>query len=218
MYFENRTQAGQMLAEKLFKQYRYQDCAIVALNLGGVMVAESIAHQLHTVLTMLLTSDIDVPGEGLVYGSVAQTGHFSENDNLSRFELTEYENEFHGYFEEQKRISFQKMNRLIGDGGLINSDVLKDRNIFLVSDGFTDDSTLAAVLKYLKPIKIKKLIAVSPVTSTKALNRLHVQVDQICVLDVKANYISTNHYYEDNNIPEKEVIFDKIDKNILNWK
>ncbi len=218
MYFEDRKQAGQILAEKLYQQYRYQDCAVVALSLGGVLVAEQISQRLHTVLTLLLTTEIDIPGEGLVYGSVSQTGQFTENDNLSRFELAEYKSEFHGYFEEQKRVSFQKLNRLIGDGGLIDSAVLRDRNIILVSDGFSDEATLAAVMEYLKPIRVNRIIAASPVVSAQALNRLHISVDQICVLDVKGRYISTNHYYSDNFIPSKEQIFKRINQNILKWK
>ncbi len=218
MYFENRHQAGVLLAKELFEKYRYEDCAIIALNLGGVLVAEPISHQLHTVLTMLVTEEIEVPGEGLVYGSVSQTGNFSHNDNLSRFEINEYNNEFHGYFEEKKRISFQKINRLIGDNGLIKPEVIRDRNLFLVSDGFDQSFNLAPIIDYLKPIRIKKLIAISPVASAQALNKLHVGVDEIHILDIKSNYFSTDHYYNDNNIPDKKIIFDKISQNILNWQ
>jgi phosphoribosylpyrophosphate synthetase len=54
MYFESRTHAGQVLAAQLFEKYRYENCAIVALSDGGVLVGEQIAAQLHCVLTMLL--------------------------------------------------------------------------------------------------------------------------------------------------------------------
>ncbi len=217
MYFEDRKEAGQLLADELFDRYRYQDCAIICLSLGGVLVAEPIAHKLHTVLTLLMTKEIEIPGEGLIYGSISQDGKFSYNDNLSRFEINEYKSEFHGYFEEQKRSTFQQLSRLIGDGGLICKEVIQDRNIFLVTDGFDDDLILSSVLDYLKPVRYNRLIAVSPVCSTDALNRLHVVMDEIHILDVKKNYLSTNHYYEDNDIPNQSEIFEKINQNIINW-
>ncbi len=218
MYFENRKQAGEKLAEQLFEKYRYEDCAIICLSLGGVLVAEPVAHKLHTVLTLLLTNEIEVPGEGLIYGGVSQTGKFSYNDNLSRFEIAEYKSEFHSYFEEQKRTAFHKLNRLIGEGGLICKEIIQDRNIILIDDGFDDSLMLSAILDYLKPIRFNKLIAASPVCSTDALNRLHISVDELHILDVKKNYFSTNHYYDDNNLPSQQEIFDKINQNILNWQ
>lgn len=64
MYFESRIQAGALLAEKLM-DYRYENCAVIALGEGGVLVGEQIAVQLHCVLMMLLSEGIEVPGEGL---------------------------------------------------------------------------------------------------------------------------------------------------------
>ena len=43
MYFESREEAGQRLAAKLADQYRYENCAVVALSDGAVLVGEQIA-------------------------------------------------------------------------------------------------------------------------------------------------------------------------------
>ncbi len=217
MYFEDREQAGKRLAEELFEKYRYEDCAIISLSLGGVLVAEPVSHKLHTVLTLLLTNEIEVPGEGEIYGGVSQTGKFSYNDNLSKFEINEYKSEFHGYFEEQKRVAFHKLNKIIGEDGLICPEVIRGRNIILIDDGFDDSLMLSSILEYIKPISIQKIIAASPVCSTDALNKLHVSVDEIHILDVKKNYFSTNHYYDNNEIPSQQEIFKKINDNIVNW-
>ena len=149
---------------------------------------------------------------------MTQTGQFSYNDNLSRFEINEYRNEFYNYFEEQKRWMFQKINRMIGDGGLCDRQLLKGRNVILVSDGFDDETLLGAVLDFLKPVMIERLIAVAPVASVQAVNRLHVMVDEINILDVKQNFFEINHYYEDNNLPSKEETIERINQNILNWQ
>jgi len=218
MYFESRIQAGQQLAQQLFEKYRYENCAIIALSDGGVLVGEQIATQLHCILTMLLVEDIPVPGESVSFGGVSQTGQFTYNSEFSSEEIDEYATEFHGYLEEQKREAFQRINRLIGDGGLIDRDLLRDHTIILVNDGFADTTVLDVALDFLKPIRINRLIIAAPVASEQAVDRLHVVADELHILDVKTNFFDTDHYYTDNTIPTHEETIDKINKIILNWR
>jgi len=218
MYFESRIQAGQLLAQQLFEKYRYENCAIIALSDGGVLVGEQIATQLHCILTMLLVEDIPVPGESVSFGGVSQTGQFTYNSEFSSGEIDEYATEFHGYLEEQKREAFQRINRLIGDGGLIDRDLLRDHTIILVNDGFADTTVLDVALDFLKPIRINRLIIAAPVASEQAVDRLHVVADELHILDVKTNFFDTDHYYTDNTIPTHEETIDKINKIILNWR
>ena len=113
MYFESRAQAGQILAEQLVEKYRYENCAVVALSDGAVQVGEQIATALHSILTMLLVEDIQVPGENMSFGGVSQNGGFTYNGMFSAGEVEEYASEYHGYLEEQKREAFQRINRLL---------------------------------------------------------------------------------------------------------
>ncbi|MFZ1250788.1 MAG: hypothetical protein WAR37_05060 [Candidatus Microsaccharimonas sp.] len=218
MYFESRIQAGQQLADQLFEKYRYENCAVLALTDGGVVIGEQIAAKLHCVVTMLVVEDIDVPGEDLVFGGVSQTGNFTYNSQFSHGEIDEYTSEYHGYLEEQKREAFQKINRLIGDGGLIDRKLLRDRTIILVSDGFADTSDLDVALDFLKPIHIQRLVVAAPVASEQAVDRLHVAADELHILSVKVNYFDTDHYYNQNVLPTHEETIDKINKIILNWR
>lgn len=218
MYFENRKSAGEELARELVEKYRFEDCAVVALNDGGVLVGEPIAESLHSVLTMILSQDIEIPGESLTIGGVSQNGNFVQNSFLTSAEINNYSSEFFGYFEQKKRESFQHLNRLLGDGGTVNLDLLRERVIILVSDGFTDQSSIDVALDFLKPVKIKKIIAVAPVASVAAVDRLHISVDEIHILDVKSNYLKTDHYYDENNLPDQKELIRKINDIILNWR
>ena len=209
MYFENRRVAGDILADQLFDEYRWEDCAIIALNSGGVLVAEPIAEKLHSVLTMLLSEEITIPSEDLVLGEISQNGNFVKNRNLSDGQFNEYSRELFNVFEQLKREKIQKINSLIGDGGTISLDLLRGRNIIVVSDGFIDNSTIDVVLDFIKPIEYRRIIAV---------DKLHVSADEIHILDVKNNYLDTNHYYNDNNVPPLKDIINKISNIVLNWK
>lgn len=218
MYFESREEAGQKLAAALLEKYRYDNCAVVALSDGGVIIGEQIAAQLHSILTMLLIENIEVPGENLNFGSVSEGGNFSYNSEFSTGELEEYTTEYHGFFEERKREAFQNINRLLGDGGLINHDMLRDRTVILVADGLNNVATLDAALNYLKPIRLARLVIATPVASVEVVDKLHMQADELHILDVKANYLSTDHYYTQNNIPSHEETVAKINKIVLNWR
>ncbi len=218
MYFESRTQAGQLLAAELVDKYRYENCAVVALSDGGVQVGEQIASELHCILTMLLIEEIPVPGENINFGGVSQNGNFTYDSNFSEGEAEEYTGEFHGYLEEQKREAFQRMNRLLGEGGVIDNDMLRDHTVILVSDGLESTSSIDVAMDFLKPIRMNRLVIATPLATVPVVDRLHIVADELHILDVKENFMGVNHYYETNDVPSHEETIAKINQIILNWK
>lgn len=218
MYFKSRAEAGEQLSDQLFDAYRYENVAVVALSDGGVAVGEPIATKLHCVLTMLVSEGVDIPGEHQRLGAVSQEGSFSYNSSLAPGEIQEYNTEFHGYFEEKKREAFHQINRLIGDGGVIDYDMLRDHTIILVTDGLSDGTALDVALDFLKPIRITRLIVASPIASVDIVDKMHMSADELHILDVKENYLDTNHYYEVNDLPTHEETIAKINQIVLNWR
>jgi putative phosphoribosyl transferase len=216
MYFTNRAQAGGMLAAQLEK-YRFENTIVVALSEGGVLVGEPIAQYVHAVLTMLLSEEITVPGENTSIGSIDQDGGFSYNSELSPGQMDEYQAEYLNYFEGQKMEKFHEMNQLLGEGGILDKDMLRDHNVVLVSDGLKGTSQLDAAASFLKPIRIQRLVVVAPIASVAAVDRLHIMADELHILNVADNYLDTDHYYDDNTIPSREEIVAKINQAILNW-
>ena len=218
MYFESRSQAGQILAQQLFEKYRYENCAVIALSDGAVQVGEQIAESLHCILTMLLIEDIPIPGEGLSFGGVSQGGNFTFNGSFTEGQMQGYMSEYHGYLEEQKRQAFQRINRLLGDGGVIDHDMLRDHTIILVADGIDGGAAIDVAVDFLKPIRIQRLIIATPVATIPAVDKLHLLADELHILDVKPNFMGTNHYYEQNDIPSHEETIAKINQIVLNWR
>ncbi len=218
MYFESRGQAGQLLATQLYEQYRYENCAVLALSDGGVLVGEQIAATLHCVIMLLLSEEIPIPGEGMDFGAVSQSGEFTYNGVFSTGEIDAYTSEFHGYLSEQKREAFQKINRLVGDGGTVDTQLLKDRVVILVSDGFDGGATLDVALDFLKPIRTDRLIVAAPVAAVAAVDKIHIQADEVHILDVKENFFDVSHYYSDNTIPGHEETVGRISEIITKWR
>jgi putative phosphoribosyl transferase len=218
MYFESRAEAGQKLAIELVEKYRFENCAVVALSDGAVLVGEQIASSLHCVLMMLLTEEIPIPGEGMSFGAVSQDGSFTYNGMFSTGEIEEYASEYHGYLDEQKREAFQKLNRLLGDGGIINNELLRDHVVILVSDGVDNGASIDVAIDFMKPIRVKKLVVATPTASVQAVDRLHILADELHILDVKENFMGVDHYYNVNDIPSHEETIAKINQIVLNWR
>ncbi len=218
MYFESRAQAGYMLAEQLVEKYRYENCVVVALSDGAVEVGEQIASALHCILTMLVIENIQIPGESMSFGGMSQSGNLTYNTSLSQGELDEYTGEFHGYLEEQKREAMQRINRLVGEGGVIDAGMLRDHTVILVSDGLDASGSLDVATEFLKPIRIHKLVVATPIATVPIVDKLHIMADELHVLDVKENFLGVDHYYEKNDIPTHEETIAKINQIILNWR
>lgn len=217
MYFASRAEAGYRLALQLLP-YRYENCVVVALSDGGVQVGRQIAASLHATLTMLLIEQIDVPGEGVNFGTVNQSGRFTYNGMFSPGEIEEYYSEFHGYLEDQQRQKFQKINRLLGYGGLVNEGILKEQYVILVSDGLATGASLDAAANFLKPVKVKRLIMAVPIASVTAVDRMHVLADELHVLAVTDNFMGTDHYYDVNDVPSHEEVVKTLNDAILEWR
>lgn len=207
-----------MLAGELVPKYRYENCAVIGLGDGGVMVGAQIASQLHCVLTMLMIEEINLPREPVAIGGILEDGTFSYNQAMSAGELEEMTSEYHGVIEQEKLTKFHKMNGLLGSGGLINRDLLRGHNIILVSDGFKDSFTLDMALKFLKPIRIERLIVATPLASIQAIDRMHITVDEINCLSVVEDYMDTDHYYDTQDVPDHRTVIDTIEKIVLQWQ
>lgn len=217
MYYKSRAEAGKMLAQQL-ANYRFDNCAVVALGEGSVVVAEQIAAKLHSIVLMFLSEQIAIPGEKVDVGAINQGGGFVNNQNLSKGELDDYYSEFHGYIEDQKREKFDSMNRLMGEGGVLNQEFLKDHIVIVVSDGLKSGTVLDSIAEFLKSIRIKRLIIAAPVASVEAVDRMHIIADELCCLSVTENFYDTNHYYDDKKIPTHEEAVKIIKNIVLKWE
>lgn len=218
MYFQSRVEAGQLLAKQIVQRYQGKDCAIVALNDGGVMVGAQIALELKCVLTLLLTETIKLPREDAALAGISQDGSFSYNQRYSPGELDEFVSEYYNYIEQEKMSKMHDMHRLVGRSGLIRKDLLRDHHIILVTDGLIDGFSLDVALQFLKPIHTNRLIVATPLASVKAVDRMHILADEIFCLSVLEDYISTDHYYETQDVPAHDKVIKTIEQIVAHWK
>lgn len=218
-FFESRFAAGRLLADEIEKRYAGQPCAVVALSDGGVMVGAQIAMRLHAVLTLLLSEEIILPQEIISIGGITQDGSFSYNSAFSPGEIDELAMEYHGVIEQEKLQKLHRMNEeLIRGDGLLPRELIEHRNIILVSDGLPSGFALDLALVFLKPFTYRKLIVATPFASVPAVDRMHVLADEIFCLNVLQDYISTDHYYDTQDVPSHDMAVRAVQEIISHWK
>lgn len=218
MYFASRTAAGKMLAEQVSKKHEGEDCAVIGLSDGSVMVGAQIALQLHALLCMMLVEPIELPREGLPIGGISEDGSFAYNGLYSPGEIEELVSEYRTYIEQEKESKLSQMHKLLGAGGLIRKDLLVNKTIILVSDGLSSGFSLDVASEFLKTVNYKKLIIATPLASVPAVDRMHILGDEIYCLTVIQDYITTDHYYNTRDIPPHDMIVKVIEQIMAHWK
>lgn len=215
-YFKDRSEAGQLLAQRM-GDYGKQNCAIVALSEGGVLVGAEIAKAIHSSIFMLSVEDITLPRELEPLASMSSAGTFTYNHSLSPADLEEINTESRTMVDQLRLQTFQKLNRIVSKDGVIDKSLLKRHVIILVSDGIANGISLDVATDFLKPIITKQIILATPICSAAVIDRVRLMTDAFFCLDVIEPDFPLKHYYEDNNMPDHDTVIETMKNISLHW-
>ncbi len=218
MYFASRLHAGRMLAEQLAKKYRHENCAVLALNDGGVMVGAQIASKLHCVLTLLISEEIMLPREPDALAGITSGGAVAYNQRYSQGEINELLGDYYSVVEQEKLTKMHDMNRMLGNMGTVDRRLLEGRNVIVVTDGLKTGFPVDLAAEFLKPISIKSLVVATPFASVPAVDRMHVLADDLYCMNVIADYFDTDHYYDKQDVPDHKTVVKTVSEIIHKWE
>jgi len=216
-YFQSRMQAGRLLASQIVPHYQGEKVSIVALSDGGVVVGMQIARQLHCPIGLMLVAEIDLPQELMTIAGMSQDGAFSYNKMYSAGEIEEVLQEYRGAIEAKKMQRMQELNKSLGTGSLLRKDLLEHYTIILVSDGMVNGFSLDLAMEFLKPISYKRLVIATSMASVPAVDRMHIVGDDLYILNVLEDYISTDHYYDTNDVPPHDIVIKTVSHIMKEW-
>lgn len=217
MYFKNRAEAGRLLAAKLEK-YKAQNIVVIALDEGSSIVAAQIAIKIHANMMLYLIKNIYLPGETQALAGLSAQGTYTTNDYFSAGQLEDLGTEYHNYIDQRRMEANHDLHMLLGRDGEIDKNLLRHRVVIVVADGLATGFSLQACADFLKTIAISKMVAVTPVASVQAVDKMHLIADELVCLSVAANFMGVDHYYDDNIVPEISNVL-KIMRNItLSWE
>lgn len=215
-YFKDRSQAGELLAQQM-KDYASQNCAVLALSEGGILVGAEIAKAIHASLFLLAIEDVKLPQELEPLAAMTSSGTFTYNHSLSNGDLEEITAESRATIDQIRLQTFQKLNRIISKDGPIDKELLKRHVIIIVSDGLLNGLSLDVAADFLKPILTKEIIVATPLCTPEALERVRALTGDLHCLDMTGTDFPLEHYYEDNEMPGHDEVVRVMRDISLEW-
>ena len=182
--FEDRKEAGRLLAEKLDK-YKGSNAIVFGIPSGGVPVASEIADALKLPMDLIIVRKIQIPyNPEAGFGAMGPEGEVIFNEGLlSQLRLTE--GEIKTQVQRTKDI-LKKRNRLFRGEKPFPS--LKDRIIIIVDDGLASGYTMLAAIKFIKRNVPEKIVVVVPTASERTVNFILPEVDELICLNVRSRF------------------------------
>jgi putative phosphoribosyl transferase len=193
-FLNNRTEAGQLLANRLASYADRDDVLVLALPRGGVPVAYEIATKLHLPLDVCLVRKLGVPKQQeLAMGAIA-TGNIVK---INR-DIVEWSNVSRDAIEqtiEREKEELERRDRAYrGDRP---PPQIRARSIILVDDGIATGATIRAAIATLRQQQPQEMVVAVPVASPVVCRSLAAEADKIVCLIQPESLQSISLWYED---------------------
>ncbi|QPC83328.1 phosphoribosyltransferase [Phototrophicus methaneseepsis] len=194
MRFQNRSEAGKFLAEKLVAYRDEPNVLILALPRGGVPVAVEVANVLHAPMDLFLVRKLGVPGrDELAMGAVATGGIRVLNSSvIKNLEVTQAQIE---------AVTAREKEELARREQAYRDDQppprIQDRTIILIDDGLATGATMRAAVQALRQQQPSRLVVGVPVASPQTCAELQELVDEIVCAITPDQFNAIGTWYED---------------------
>jgi predicted phosphoribosyltransferase len=206
--FQDRAEAGRLLAAKL-ENYAGRDGLIVlGLPRGGVPVAFEVAAKLHAPLDVFLVRKLGLPGhEELALGAVASGGLCVFNDSLvkscgiSRRVLDQI------IAREQRELERRELAYRSG-----KPPDLRGRTVILVDDGLATGATMRAAVRAARQQQPAQVIAAAPVAARETLDQFRAEADAAVCVYAPEQFSAVGEWYADFRQSTDDEVRELLDK------
>lgn len=203
--FEDRQQAGAELALALM-QYKEEDCLILAIPRGGVVVGYEVAKALNCKLDVIVPRKIGAPGqEELAIGAVASWG---DHESIIDQHTVKMLGVSEAYIKaEVERQVLEVNRRLLAYRGTTDPPDVAGRTVILVDDGIATGYTTRAAGIALHNLKAEKIILAVPVGPADSIESLRPYFDEIICLRTPTPFLAVGYWYRQfGQVSDEEVI------------
>jgi putative phosphoribosyl transferase len=191
--FQDRAQAGRLLAEKL-EGFSYRpEVVVLGLPRGGVPVAFEVARRLQAVLDVFLVRKLGVPGhEELAMGAIATGDICFLNDNVIRSLGIAPDVIERALVRERHELD--QRERAFRTGTPVE---LRSRIVILVDDGLATGASMRAAVMAARERHPARVIVAAPVAARETYQEFKKLADEIVCVQTPAHFEGVGQWYED---------------------
>lgn len=194
MLFQDRFEAGRVLAPKLRHLANRSDVVVLALPRGGVPVGYEVAKALDAPLDVFVVRKLGVPGfQELAMGAIASGGVRVLNDDLvQRLAIPDYMISATVAKEEEELVRRERDYR--GDRPPLD---VEGRTVVLVDDGLATGSSMRVAALALRNKKPAEIVVAVPVAAPATCAEFESEVDQVVCAVTPEPFLAVGQWYRD---------------------
>lgn len=202
MFFHDRQDAGQKLAQALKKYQNAPQTIILALPRGGVAIGAEIAKMLDLPLDIIVPRKIGAPSNPeYAIGAITETGEGIFNEwEIDRVDKKWLAREI----EKEKKEARRRLKLYRGDRSPLN---LPGQTVILVDDGLATGLTMRTALAALKKQGTAKIVVATPVAAADTAEMIKKETDELVCLFIPPYFGAVGSFYENfEQTTDEEVI------------
>ncbi|MFC6084306.1 erythromycin esterase family protein [Sphaerisporangium aureirubrum] len=190
--FHDRRDAGRALAGLLGAYRGRHDVVVLAMPLGGALVAAEIAEALHAPLDVLVVRGLGVPGqEDLLMGAVAAHGVIALNEDVVRGLAIDPEVVEHVAAWEGREVQrWERHYREDRPARRVEGAVA-----ILADDGLAAGARLRAAVRALRLMRPARLVVALPAACEPTVRELAEEADEVVCATAPAAFLSPARCY-----------------------
>jgi putative phosphoribosyl transferase len=209
MQFRNRTEAGQILAERLTDYANRNDVIVLALPRGGLPVAYEVARSLNAPLDVFVVRKLGVPGhEELAMGAIATGGVRVLNRNV--IESLQIPEAIIDRVASRELRELERRERAYRDDR--PAPDVQGRTVILVDDGIATGSTMRAAVAALRQMEAARIVVATPTCALATVREMEPEVDELVAVTTPARFRGVGEWYEDFSQTTDDEVRDLLEK------
>jgi putative phosphoribosyl transferase len=207
--FENREEAGRILAAKLMIYANRPETIVLALPRGGVPIGYEIARALNLPLDVMIVRKLGVPGhEELAMGAIASGGVRV----LNRSVIESLRIPPDSLEAVEKREALELMRREATYRGNRHPVSLKGKTIILVDDGVATGSTMRVAISALREQRVGRIILATPVAPPTVRWEMEALVEDFVALVMPEDFFGVGQWYDDFTQVSDDTVYELLRK------
>ena len=203
MIFQDRNDAGKLLARKLEQYAGKSDVLVLAIPRGGVPVAFQVAATLGAPMDVFVVRKLGVPSQPeLAFGAIASGGiRILDEQIVDSMGVSEPEIE---QIAAEQRAELNRRERVYrGRRAPLH---IENKTVILVDDGIATGASTRAAIAALRQLKPARIVLAAPIAPASTCWNLRREVDEVVCLDAPETFYAIGQFYEDfSQVSDDEV-------------